>query len=482
MGIWEEMQTLSRAVSWPGVAERCGFEYRENLKSNSTTKVSQVWVHKGNADIVLIIKSESGTSTLTYGKTGRKKEVQKQELITEILGNGEFPNTLQILKNWDKSVFQEIRELLPQLDDVLEETALELEGPGSDNEAVKRAVEQRLIRFLVDHQAERIFKTLDPSGEVNLPLSDSLDDFLSREYEDSGYVIDELMVYGATVFMVAAAKTGKTSVNINLIESVADGTPFLGVFEVRPIRGRIAFLDFELDERMAQTWYKRIGILNTDKVEHFAFRGYPNPFSSPTALNQLAEQLKFHDIEFLIIDPFSSIFSGNPNDNGEVKEFLKQLDAFKVKAGVKHLVVSVHAGRDQSKTRGASTLDDHPDALWYLSKDSEGRRIFRAIGRDVDIPESYLAFDSSRGGLTLQRGSKIPDTFRAIQLRILRFVKANPGLNATDLDHGVAGNNSLKGKARADLVRKGEMVETPGPRGAKYYHLGSLDQETAKQL
>lgn len=482
MSVWNECKTLARAVSWPSVAERCNFEFRENKKSPLSTKVTQCWVHKDNDDLALFIKSETGTATLASRITGRKQEVQKHELINELLANNDFQVTRMILRNWDRSVLDEIRELLPQVEDLLLERDIHLEGPGSTNDAVKRAVQERITRSLIEYQADRIYKSLDPSGEVNLPLSDSLDQFLVRQYEESGYVIEELMVFGTTVFLVAAAKTGKTSVNLNLIQSLADGTPFLGAFAVRQIRGRIAFFDFELDERMAQAWYKRIGIKNTDKVEHFAFRGFPNPFASPIALDQLAEELKFHDIEFLIIDPFSSIYSGNPNENGEVKEFLKLLDAFKVKSGVKHLVLSVHAGRDQSKTRGASTLDDHPDALWYLSKDSDGRRTFRAIGRDVEIPESYLTFEPNSGELTINRGSKVLDTFRAIQIRILRYVKSHPHASATDVDTSISGNTSLKSKARADLVKRGELIEAFGPRGAKHYSLGVLDTDTIMQI
>ena len=106
----------------------------------------------------------------------------------------------------------------------------------------------------------------------------------------------------------------------------------MGEFEVRPLFGRIAFFDFELDERMSQAWFRKLGVRNTEKVQHFPFRGLSNPFLNPNALEQLAEELRFHEIEFLIIDPFSSIFSGNQNENGEVKSFLKSLDDFKEQA------------------------------------------------------------------------------------------------------------------------------------------------------
>jgi len=398
------------------------------------------------------------------------------------LAHGDASLANHLIRNWNRGPSDELKELLPKTDDFFDESVLEITGPGSENVAVRAKVRERVAQALIEHQADRIFRALDPSGESDLPISVSLDEFLEREYSDSSFVIDELMTFGANVFLVAAAKTGKTSLILNLIKSLADDIPFLGSFAISPLKGRIGLLDFELEERMANSWYKRLDITNKARVEHFAFRGHGNPFQSEKALNDLAEQLKFHEIEFLIMDPFSSIFFGNHNDNGEVKEFLKRVDAFKVKAGVKHLVMAVHAGRDQSKTRGASTLDDHPDALWYLSKDSEGTRVFRAAGRDVDVEECYLVFEASSGEMRIIRGSKVVGSLRTIQLRILRYVKHNPGATASSIDSAITGNTTLKAKARAELVKSGELKETSGPRGAKFYHLGDLDEETIVRL
>jgi hypothetical protein len=300
----------------------------------------------------------------------------------------------------------------------------------------------------------------------------SLDELLSREYPEAGFIIEDLMLYGTNVFLVAAAKTGKTSMILNLMKSLADGTPFLGEFEVRDLSGRIAFFDFEMDERMTQSWFKKLDVKNPDKIQHFAFRGLGNPFTNPAALDALAEELRFYDIEFLILDPFSSVFHGkSQNENTEVKDVLKQIDEFKVKAGVKHLLMAVHAGRDQSKTRGATTLDDHPDALWYLTRKNE-TRLFRAMGRDVNLDEGDLTFDDNSGELTFLAGSSSRDNLEVVKSRILAAVEAKPGLGATELDSSIKGGTSRIGNARKQLVESGELVEVKQPgTNRKTYHL-----------
>jgi hypothetical protein len=64
-------------------------------------------------------------------------------------------------------------------------------------------------------------------------------------------------------------------------------------------------------------------------------------------------------------------------------------------SGVQELIIPIHAGWDATRVRGASTLDDHPDAILHLENSKTGVRTFQAFGRDVDVPPGELAFDKS---------------------------------------------------------------------------------------
>jgi hypothetical protein len=207
----------------------------------------------------------------------------------------------------------------------------------------------------------------------------------------------------------------------------------------------------------------------------------PNPFRSPEAMRELEEVLKALEIEFLILDPFSSIYSGDANSNTEVKAFLREIDAFKLRSGVQHLVIAVHAGRNQGQTRGASTLDDHPDALWYLQREGD-KRFFRAVGRDVEIEDAEIIFDKATGEITFLEFSKKVDPMRRMMVKILKVVRDQPGCNASTIDAEVRGGNSYKAKARKELIKIGAIVEQPGPGGSKTYVLGDVPWDLLVQM
>ena len=129
---------------------------------------------------------------------------------------------------------------------------------------------------------------------------------------------------------------------------------------------------------------------------------------------------------------------------------------------MKHLLMAVHAGRHQNKTRGATTLDDHPDALWYLSRSSD-TRIFRAMGRDVNLDEGPIEFIPESGAQIFVRGGSVSGALDTIKKRMKNTIQFTPNLSATELDSKVKGNTSLKPKARLELVSSGELIENIQP-------------------
>lgn len=480
---WALNKELCRGIPWFDVMERCDMRFlsREVLRGFGTKPVTK-WVSNfAENRFAATTGSEQSNCDIYDFETKRSTRMQKQEVITKFLAGDDPEAAHMIIKSWYSKVEDEIAKYLPG--GIQENSSYELEI--SDELAsvptIKALVAERVSKALIETQVERAVKAIEHSAEGGLPASWRLDDFLSRKFEESGFIVDRLMKYGANVHLVAAAKTGKTNVGINLIKCLADGGKFLGVFDTKPIQGRICMMDFELDERQAQDWLKRIGIKNTSKVEIYPLRGMPNPFRSPESMRELEEVLKALDIEFLILDPFSSIYSGDANSNTEVKAFLKEIDAFKLRSGVQHLVIAVHAGRNQGQTRGASTLDDHPDALWYLQK-SEDKRYFKAVGRDIDVDEAEIHFDSSSGEITFHEFSRKSDPLRAMMVKILRHVRGNPGCNATELEAGVRGGNTYKTQARKTLVEMAALIEVPGAGGRKSYKLGEIPYDLLVQL
>lgn len=404
---WELNKELSKGITWHDIMERMGWHFLERSKvPGFGSKLVYRWVSSfAEQRFAAMFTTENQSCELHDFATKRSSRMQKQEMITQFLAGGDAEAAHMIIKSWHSTVEDEIAKYLPGGVVANPDFKLQISDELAGDASVKALIAEKVSRALIDEQVNRAVRAIEYNSEGGLTGSWSLDDFLKREFEETGFLVDRLMKYGTNVHLVAAAKTGKTNVAINLVKALADGGKFLGVFETKKIQGRICMMDFELDERQAQDWLRRIGIENAAKVEIYPLRGMPNPFRSPESMRELEEVLKALEIEFLILDPFSSIYSGDANSNSEVKAFLKELDEFKVRSGVQHIVIAVHAGRNQGQTRGASTLDDHPDALWYLQK-SDDKRFFKAVGRDIDVPEAEIMFDQATGAISFLEYSK----------------------------------------------------------------------------
>lgn len=480
---WALNKELCKGITWFDIMERCDIRFlaREIVRGFGTKPVSR-WVSNfADNRFAFVTGTEHSTCEMKDFTTGRTSRLQKQEVIQKFLAGDDPEAAHMIIKSWYSRVEDEVAKYLPGGVQENPDYKLEISDELASDPKVKAKVAERVAKALIEVQVERAVKAIEHNAEGGLPGSWSLDDFLQRQFEETGFIVDRLMKYGTNVHLVAAAKTGKTNVAINLVKALADGGKFLGVFDTKPIKGRICMMDFELDERQAQDWLKRIGIKNTSKVEVYPLRGMPNPFRSLEAMRELEEVLKILEIEFLILDPFSSIYSGDANSNTEVKAFLKEIDGFKLRSGVQHLVIAVHAGRNQGQTRGASTLDDHPDALWYLQK-SEEKRYFKAVGRDIDVSEAEIIFEPSTGEITFLEFSKKSDPMRSMMVKILVYVQKYPGCKASDIESGVRGGNTYKTKARKQLVEMGAVVEQPGAGGSKTYVLGDIPFDLLAQM
>jgi RecA-family ATPase len=142
-----------------------------------------------------------------------------------------------------------------------------------------------------------------------------------------------------------SAKTGKTTAELNLAWSLITGADFLDRFPVRPITGRVAFLNYEVSAAQLARWGHDVGVLG-DRMLLVNLRGRRNPFGNDEDRERLAEQLRAHEVESLIVDPFGRAFVGkSQNDAGEVGAWLADLDRWaRADVGAVDVILSAHAG------------------------------------------------------------------------------------------------------------------------------------------
>lgn len=303
-----------------------------------------------------------------------------------------------------------------------------------------------------------------------IPEPKQLSEWLLEEDVPLTYRVEELWPSLGTVFVVAAYKAGKTTLLMNIIRCLIDGGLFLGRFKTTPVSRNVGYLNFEVNENQGKAWLKRLGIKKQERLFTWNLKGFGSPLSTALSKEKFIQALIEKDIEVLIIDPFSGAFrKGSTNDNDEVKDFLLQVDEVVRKAGVQEVLMAVHAGNDPNKPRGATTLGDHPDALWNITKSDAGKtRFFKAEGRDVFLAEEALALSPDKITLELTGQTRADAAGESFDSLIKDFVAKNPDCSAGDIEAGITGKNSSISAARKRLVKEGVLIETQAGNAKRY--------------
>ena len=324
------------------------------------------------------------------------------------------------------------------------------------------------------------------AGEAPPFDADLLADVLGRPAE-APHRVDGLIPSQAGTLVVAQRKTGKTTLELNLARSLIGGEGF----PVRAITGRVGLLNYEVSAGQLARWAHEAGV-PPDRLYLVNLRGRRNPLGNPDDREQLAEHLRAHEVESLIVDPFGRAFVGkSQNDSGEVGAWLANLDRWaRGDCGVQDVILTAHAGWEGERTRGASALEDWADSIITLvrDKDDEQVRYLRAEGRDVLVEEDRLNFDANTRTLSLSGGGSRKSTAKSRALdelvpAVVEAVKASPGITGYGLrnvfrDTGVSFRTGDESAAARVAVERGLLMAEDGPRNSKIYrptpHLSHL--------
>lgn len=327
---------------------------------------------------------------------------------------------------------------------------------------VRRAVERLIVRETAGRAYRAMTEPPAPAFDIG-----SLGEVLSREPEPP-HRIEGLQPYGANVILVGQRKRGKSTLSLNWARSLLTGEQFLGRFQVQPIAGRVAYLNYEVSAGQFARWADEHGI-DHDRMIAVNLRGRRNPFLHTDDLDRLAERLAGLRVEALIVDPFAKAYTDTDQDNnGKVASWLGQLDQFaRSGVGATEVLLNVHAGWNGERSRGASALEDWPDGIWNITGESE-TRYFKAMGRDVELEEERLDYDHQSRTLLLTgtaRRSGDPDKAEskrgALMERIKEALIGHPeGLSGRGIqrwlkDNGGGVNATFFGEVLALMVEKG---------------------------
>lgn len=258
------------------------------------------------------------------------------------------------------------------------------------------------------HQANQkaLLSIAQEQAEANYydPPRPTMTEFLAQSQVETPWRIDRLHRRGGNCTITAQYKTGKSTLMLNLLHSLADGVPFLGEFKVQQPEGKIEYWNMELSDSMFRDWCRMTQTRNTDQLVITNLRGRRQPLFSDVVRAKIIERMKRDEIECWIIDPGARILTGWPgfsdpeNSNDCIGQVTDMLDEIKERAGIIDLWIPLHTGRDGSRrARGATKWDDWADTRFLLYKDpkiEEGQdiRVLATDGRDTEVFKRPLTY------------------------------------------------------------------------------------------
>jgi AAA domain len=342
-------------------------------------------------------------------------------------------------------------------------------------------VEAALNHLRVGRIARQLHN-IELTGEPTRPpeVGWSAADELDLEEPDLVHLIDDLHITPGITELIAYHKTGKTRLALTVAGSLIDRQAFLGIFPVQ-FEGNVGYLNYELSKWTFRRWIRQAAYRHPERLFPWHLRGKPPvAFWLPGERERLIEWILGNDLKFLIIDTVKRAGRNlvkDWNDDTAVGEFFDQLREVMKLAECEDALLLHHMGRASQKpsaegrehARGSTALEDEPDVLWYLVKDRSGQRYLRAIGRDVELPETAVDFDNATG-LYGSRGQAKTD-LKADQQRlaVLRVVSEHDGLSTRQLLTTLGGRTSDGHAAIQSAVQDGYLRTKPKGQATLHY-------------
>ncbi len=306
------------------------------------------------------------------------------------------------------------------------------------------------------------------AGTMRLPDDEdtSLTALLSRRLPEEQYVIEDLLGAGHNGTLAGPYKAGKTSLACDLTRCLVDGQPFLGCFETR-LEGNVGWFSAEMAQRDWRTYMEVLRIEETDRVHAWHLRGYRMPLMDDAAAERAVGWLREREVGFWVVDSHARMCAWSrvsENSNDDVAMLLARLDEIKAEAGVRDLLHICHFGRsvEAQHARGATVLDDWPDARWVQTKDDAGNRFLAVEGRGVELEPSHLERGSDH---RLRRTGRSRAQVKNAELvgEVERIVTDRPGINKTQLIAAMSGDTNTKATTISTAILQGRVrVEAAG--------------------
>lgn len=343
-----------------------------------------------------------------------------------------------------------------------------LESPAEAQALVLEAVRGHLLsatetdRERARREARRTVDLEDAAAELRLPPQRddyTLESYLAEAKPPKIERVESLQRAHHKIALVAAYKTGKTTLHANLTRSLVDGTKFLDQFKVTKPDGRVGIWNGEMDGDDYESYLVDAGISNSAEVAIWNLRGYRLPLLSEAGTAAAVGWLRDNSIAYWIIDPWARVcaWSGvDENVNAEVAPLLQRVDEIADEAGVGEVLVVHHAGHARGRPRGATAFPDWADGIWLYERGEDGdreTRYFRAEGRGIGVDEGTITLEDGR--TVYRQASRQYTRMMGLVNQLAAIVNGTPGITTSDAQAQLAAGNS----AKAEAIRKAKALD-----------------------
>jgi hypothetical protein len=350
-----------------------------------------------------------------------------------------------------------------------------------DGDGAEGFIQQRMTVLRANREANRRLDA-EERPPIILPPVKGLSILLAEPDTPARYRIDRVAPEGGRVLISAQYKAGKTTLTGNLLRSLVDGDDFLGTFTVDSPAKHAVLIDTEMSENTMRRWLRDQNIVSTDAVaDVIALRGKVSTFNllDESCRAAWAARLRELGCDYLILDCLRPVLDAlGLDENRDAGKFLVAFDALMADAGIPDAAIVQHMGHANERARGDSRLQDWPDAIWRIVRETEepdSARYFSAYGRDVDVHEGRLSFDPQARRLAYSTGSRLDSKAEAARGDIIGLLaKSDQGLskNATENDPALA--EHARKPIRAGLkkaIEDGFVTVEDGPHRSKLHRI-----------
>lgn len=334
----------------------------------------------------------------------------------------------------------------------------EIVALGPTNPLVQKELARRAAMREVEHiEATRRF--IAPPDDVSWCAADGL----SNPPEPQKFLIDGLAGVKHNVVITAQYKVGKTAFTLaSLAQALCDGQKFLGQFDVPPEGRIVGHWNCEMEGyELLDDYVRPAGIEHTSRLHVANLRGYGVNILTPIGKAWTVQWLRQRNVQVWTIDSLARLLrmaGVKEKENDEVLNVLMAVDEIKVEAGIDACFIIAHTGRAEmedgkERARGATVIDDWPDARWVMTRDDDVR--FLAVeGRGVRLQTTSLDFNHDTKRSLLGVAGKSEVRAEASIQGVIEIVKANAGIAKEPLVRKVCERMRVRAPAAREFIEE----------------------------